>query len=350
MLRRSRAAGPRQTSLWMLLNDQWLSLITWLVLKTWLGRISVVKRVYVLTMVWQNYDLKDPKGAVLMCWNSKWFDRVFRYGIPWGSPFGGCLLEFHPIDCMQMHYCSIVYEALMPQWVDWTAHICAYFTVPRIHLIINLYILTRHGWIGDDSTNSIAPFSNVLIEVLLIQHRWLTCVLVEAFYCHAGIFEYCHELNIVYRDLKPVPCLGNCSCAAIGKSLEFPTFLGNLPGTLVESWMELMLCMQYYIVTIGMSIHHIAIFLFEVCLNFTESPVKVLVPACFNTDIPTWYNLGSSWRIPYCAVCVLQSMGHCQIYKIDTIFVSPTVMIVSLGGGFKYFLFSPLFGEDFQFD
>ena len=21
----------------------------------------------------------------------------------------------------------------------------------------------------------------------------------------AGIFEYCHELNIVYRDLKPVP-------------------------------------------------------------------------------------------------------------------------------------------------
>ena len=24
--------------------------------------------------------------------------------------------------------------------------------------------------------------------------------------------------------------------------------------------------------------------------------------------------------------------------------------MISLGGGFKYFLFSPLFGEDFQFD
>ena len=35
---------------------------------------------------------------------------------------------------------------------------------------------------------------------------------------------------------------------------------------------------------------------------------------------------------------------------IDTPLVDETFTVDSLGGGFKYFLFSPLFGEDSYFD
>ena len=39
-------------------------------------------------------------------------------------------------------------------------------------------------------------------------------------------------------------------------------------------------------------------------------------------------------------------------WKIEAFWGFPALEVykLTLGGGFKYFLFSPLFGEDFQFD
>ena len=42
--------------------------------------------------------------------------------------------------------------------------------------------------------------------------------------------------------------------------------------------------------------------------------------------------------------------GPCLYIRIHKMYIALLCLIVNLGGGFKYVVFSPLFGEDVQFD
>lgn len=117
-------------------------------------------------------------------------------------------MEVRILDCTTIYHLCI-YILYINRYINYTLYI--------IYYILYTY-KTWLDWRWFDKFNG----TFVLIEVLLIQlDDWHATVLVQAFYCHPGIFEYCHELNIVYRDLKPVPCLP-WKCADIGTSLSFP--------------------------------------------------------------------------------------------------------------------------------
>lgn len=110
-----------------------------------------------------------------------WRLRLFGVSLHWlpesmHSPSIMSRFFLQPCRCI-----SSVYEYPMPMWVDWGAHTWHLFYCNTMyHLCIYIFYINAYktwlDWRWFDKFNG----TFVLIEVLLIQHRWLTCDCVDS--------------------------------------------------------------------------------------------------------------------------------------------------------------------------